>query len=96
MKQEVTREQIRTWNRMFEASKGTNKYLVFSLQKEWMNGKRWTFEGHGDIRGMYIERPFDHYFIKKVGENSYLYYEDCGGVQERWLLSDIAKAFFGV
>lgn len=92
----VTREQINNWNRMRETTLGTPNYHMFSLAHEYkaMNG-HYTFLGWGGVREHYIEHPNEVFYIKKIKDETYLYWEyltDC----ERWTLSDLAKAFFGV
>lgn len=92
---EITREQINAWNRMREAVKGTDRYAMFNLCHEYLYGKRWHYLGNGGIRENYIEHPTDRFYIKKVKEYTYLYWEDRTD-RERWCLTDLAKAYFGV
>lgn len=92
----VTREQVDAWNRMFEAGKGTANYAVFSLCHEYKNTRgNYVYLGWGDVRAHYIPHPSDRFYIKTVKGETYLYWEDCNDT-ERWLLGDVAKAYFNV
>ena len=94
---EITREQINAWNRMREALKGTNRYAMFNLLHEYLYGKKWNGLGMGGIREHRIEHPSDRFYIKKIKNCTYIYWEDCSGDKERWYLgTDLAKAYFGV
>ena len=95
-KQIIAREQIDAWNRMFEAVKGTANYSIFSLSHEYKNTSgNYTFLGWGNVRAHYIPHPNETFYIKTIKGVTYLYWEDCNDI-ERWVLSDIAKAYFNV
>lgn len=92
---EITREQIRAWNRMSKALEGTPNYALFSLTHEYLNGTRWILlRNSRDIRGQMVEHPSDRFYIKTIKGLTYIYWEDCSGSKERWWLSDLAKAYF--
>lgn len=93
---EIAKAEIDKWNRMAESVKGTNSYALFSLWKDGIdhNGKWFALGNDHNIRAHMIPHPSDCYFIKKIKGNTWLYFEDCAGIQERWLLSDLAIAFF--
>lgn len=90
----ISRDQIKAWNRLGEAMRGKANYYVFLLQHESKddNGK-WEIFGHGLINNYRSESESDRYYIKKVKDAVYLYFENETGSQ-RWLLSDIAQAYF--
>lgn len=93
---DVSREQIDAWNRLAEAVKGTSSYYVFSLWHEYkdVNG-RWQELSHGTIRSNRIELEGERFYVRKIKDNFWLYWE-YRGEAERWLLSDLAKAYFDV
>lgn len=93
---EISREKINEWNDHFESTKGTSKYYDFTLWHEGRDehGKWFDLGNRSGINEYHVDHPSDHYFIKKIKENTWLYFEDCGGIEERWLLSDQAIAFF--
>lgn len=93
----ISRDQIKAWNRLGEAMRGKSNYYVFTLYHEYKdtNG-RWKELGHGLIRNARIDHPSDKYFIKKIKDETWIYFTDCSGDQERWYLSDVAKAYFNI
>ena len=93
---EIAKAEIDKWNRMAESVKGTNSWALFNLWHDGIdhNGKWFALGNDHSIRAHMIPHPSDHYFIKKIKGNTWLYFEDCAGIQERWLLSDLAIAFF--
>lgn len=93
---EIAKAEIDKWNRMAESVKGTNSWALFNLWHDGIdhNGKWFALGNDHNIRAHMIPHPSDHYFIKKIKGNTWLYFEDCAGIQERWLLSDLAIAFF--
>mgnify|MGYP007122035651 CR=1 FL=1 len=96
MKKEITRQQIDTWNKMRESVKGTSKYFMFDVDHEYLNGKRWIALGWGGIKEKRIENLSDCFYLKQINGEAYVYFENCLGCKERWCLSDLAKAYFGV
>lgn len=93
---EITREQIDAWNRMREAVKGTDRWGIFNLSHEYLYGKNWHYLGGGGIRENRLEHPSDRFYLKQIKGCAYVYFEECSGDKERWCLSDLAKAYFGV
>lgn len=92
----ISRDQIKAWNRLGDAMRGKANYYVFTLYHEYKdtNG-RWKELGHGLIRNARIDKPEDEYYIKKIRDEIYLYFEDRTD-SERWLLSDLARAYFDI
>lgn len=95
MKKVITREMVETWNRLAEATRGTQSFYTFTLYKEYFFGTRWHEGGWSLIRNGRYPHPSDRYYIKTVKGTTYLYFEDCAE-KERWILGDLAKAFFGI
>lgn len=95
-KADVTREQVDAWNRMLETSRGTNKFYIFLLYKEYRdsNGK-WHGLGHSGIRDKNIEFEGEEFYIRRYKDKTYIYWKFGFGM-ERWELTDLAKAYFGV
>lgn len=91
---EIAREQIDAWNRMREAVKGTHRWAMFNLNHEFLYGRRWHNLGWGGIHENRIEHPNDRFYLKKVKEYTYIYWENRTD-KERWCLTNLAKAFFG-
>lgn len=89
----ITRAQVDAYNALAETFKGTDAYHKFVCCNEWLNGKRWVMSGYYLIRKSYLPRTDEEFYIKKVGEYTYLYYENIND-KERYLLSDIAEAIF--
>ena len=91
----ISYDEIMRWNQMLESAKGKTSYYTFTL---WHEGRdehgRWFELGHGNIRAHMISHPSDVYYIKKIKDEIWLYFEQCGTVEERWLLSDVARAYF--
>lgn len=92
----ITREKINEWNENLESSRGTSAYYKFTLWHEGRDehGKWFDLGNRSGINSHHIDHPSDHYFIKKIKENTWIYFEDCAGIQERWMLSDLAIEFF--
>lgn len=91
----VTREQIERYNAMHNATKGTNNYGVFSLFHQWKNpgGKTWSSRGSW---GGIIQYVSGEYYIKKVRDTYYIYWESVSDM-DRWeLCSEVARAYFGI
>lgn len=96
MKKIISRELIDAWNRLAEASRGTDNWLMFSLVHEWLNGKKWvTFYNRSTIRGSYIKSDTEEFYIKTIKGETFIYWEN-RTEKERWYLNDTAKAFFNV
>lgn len=92
----ISREQVNAWNRMAENVKGTSNYYIFDLWHEYQDvDRRWKGLGYGNIRQSMIEIAGEEFFIKKIKGNVWIYWEYRGD-SERWLLSDLARAFFNV
>ncbi len=92
---EIPKTEIDKWNRMLRSAEGSSTCCTFTLWHEGIDEHgRWFELGFDNIRAHMISHPSDCYFIKKIKENTWLYFEDCAGIQERWLLSDVARAFF--
>lgn len=93
---EITIDLIEAWNRMREFVKGSNHYFTYDVYHECRDSKgKWHSLGWGGIRNGRIPHPSDHYFIKRVGGETYLYFEDCAGDTERWCLNPLAVVYFG-
>lgn len=95
-KAEVTREQVDAWNRMHEAARGTQAWCDFNLYEEYkdVNG-RWYGLGFNGIRNARIENEGEEFYTRRIKDNVYLYWEYRGDT-ERWLLNDLAQAYFGI
>lgn len=89
----ISREQVEAYNRLANAFRGTNHFSDFTLCNEWLNGKRWVLSGYYLIRNAYLPREDEIFYIKTVGEYTYLYYENRND-KERFCLTDAAKAYF--
>ena len=93
----ISRESIESWNRLGEAMRGKANSYVFTLYHQYKNTNgRWEELGHGLIRNARINHPSDKYYVKTIKGETWLYFTDCSGDFERWLLSDIAKAYFNI
>ena len=95
-KREVTRERINAWNNMVELSRGTEAWYTFALYHEFISesGKKWiSFNRLSGIRDGYIEHDGERFYLKTIKGETYLYWEYLTD-KERWLLDDLAKAFF--
>ena len=90
----ISREQVNAWNRMAENVKETSNFYIFDLWHEYqdVDGK-WKGLSYGKIRHSMIEIAGEEFFIKKIKGNVWLYWEYRGDF-ERWLLSDLAIAYF--
>ena len=96
MKKTISKELIDAWNRAANAARGTDNWYTFGLYHEWLNGTKWIGYGHkGTIRYEYIPRGYEVFYAKKIKGEIYIYW-DCCMEKERWLLNDIAIAFFGL
>lgn len=94
MKMKVSREQVDAWNRMAEAVRNTSNYYAFTLWHEYKTAcGRWSGIGHSLVRQSRIIIEGEVFYIKKYKDNVYLYWEFCGDA-ERWLLSDLGRAYF--
>ena len=92
----INRELINAWNRAADAARGTDNWYTFGLYHEWLNNTKWAGLGNrGNIRGAYIPRHDEKFYAKKIKGEIYIYWE-CLTEKERWLLNDIAIAFFGL
>ena len=96
MTKAINKELIYAWNRAADEARGSDEWYTFGLYHEWLNVKKWVGLGHrGTIRSAYIPRHDEKFYAKKIKGETYIYWE-CHMEKERWLLNDIAIAFFGL
>ena len=93
MKKVVNREMVEAYNRIAETFRGSNDFHKFLCSNEWLNGTKWVLSGYYLIRSSYLPREDETFYIKKIGEYTYLYYEN-RNEKERFCLSDVAIAYF--
>lgn len=89
---EVSQEKVQKYHDMVELSRGTRLWSGFCLQHDYKSpAGRWTYSGWGNII-CYITKS--RWYLKEVNDNLYLYREECGQADDRYLLTDLAKTFF--
>ena len=89
----ISREQVEAYNRLANYFRGTDTFHKLVLCNEWLNGKKWVVSGYYLIRDKYLPRDDEKFYIKTVGEYTYLYYENIND-KERFCLTDAALAYF--
>ncbi|MBO7211060.1 MAG: hypothetical protein J6V44_08710 [Methanobrevibacter sp.] len=89
----INRTQVEAYNRLANAFRGTSHFEAFVLANEWLHGTRWVLSGYYLIRDKYIARDDEIFYIKRVGDYTYLYYEN-RNEKERFCLTDGAEAYF--
>lgn len=89
---EVSQEKVKKYSNMAELARGTRLWHDFCLQHEYKNTSgRWRYVGWGNIL---IYTYQSKWYLKEVKGNMYLYREECGEADDRYLLRDGAKKFF--
>lgn len=89
---EVSQEKVQKYHDMVELSRGTRLWSYFCLQHEYKNTSgRWIYIGWGNVI-CYTTKS--RWYLKEVKGNMYLYREECGDADDRYLLGDGAKKFF--
>lgn len=89
---EVSQETVQKYHDMAELARGTRLWSDFCLQHEYKNTSgRWRYIGWGNIL-IYIYQS--KWYLKEVKGNMYLYREECGDADDRYLLREGAKKFF--
>lgn len=90
----ISREMIDAYNRLAEALNGREYYYLLRMYHEFkdVSGKFKSLN-HGLIRDHYLEHEGEIFFIKKIKNASWLYWEYRGEC-ERWLLNDLSRAYF--
>ena len=102
MKKEITLEQINKYNQMVEAAIGTGAYDMLGLFREYRDEdtKKWGGNPYGYLYPIstysWDGGDFIRFYLKTFSGRSYLYMDMDGEPADRYLLKDIAKAFFGV
>lgn len=100
MKKVITRDQVKKYNEMVNASIGTEAYDKIALPREYRDDETKKWGGNPYNYKYQICDCFEDavYYIKTIGGRAYVYMELDGEPQDRSLLDDseIARLFFGV
>lgn len=100
MKKVITREQVKKYNRMVEASIGTDAYNKLALPREYREDdtKRWIGNPYGYLYPIVDCFEDYEYYIKTVCGKVYIYADLDGEPTDRCRIDDkeIARLFFGV
>ena len=100
MKKVITREQVKKFNQMVEATIGTDAYDKLALPREYRDDdtKRWIGNPYGYLYQICDCFEDAEYYIKTIGERIYVYMDLDGEPQDRSRIDDneIARLFFGV
>lgn len=100
MKKYISLEAVKNYNVMVEAAIGTKAYDMLALYKEYRDdSKKW---GDNPYKYLYQISLYEwvedkdsvKFYLKTVSGVDYLYMDLDGEPADRYLLNDIAKAFF--
>lgn len=97
MTQAISKEMIRKYNDIIEATRGTCFYSDFVLPREDItSGGSFKFFASTSLRSNYVEYEDEKWYIKTLHGITYIYWEwRCD--RSRWeITKDAAKRYFGI